>query len=225
MQTVLRQASKSSGILAIFAIVGTTLLAATYLATKDAIAETEKQAKLALIGQILPGDMYDNDLIQDVGELPAAAELGSKDATPVYRASLGGQPSAAVIEAVAPDGYSGKIKLLVAVRANGELSGVRVLAHAETPGLGDYIEIAKSPWIKVFDGLSLAKYQDKDWKVRKDGGKFEHNTGATVSPRAIVKAVHKALKYVEANREKLFPAVKLANEGASAQMSPKEQAK
>lgn len=225
MQTVLRQASKSAGILAVFAIVGTALLAATYLATKDAIAETEKQAKLALISQILPKDLYDNDLIRDVGELPAAAELGNKDATPVYRASLGGQPSATVIEAIAPDGYSGKIKLLIALKANGELSGVRVVAHAETPGLGDYIEIAKSPWIKVFDGLSLAKYQDKDWKVKKDGGKFEHNTGATVSPRAIVKAVHKALKYAEANRETLFPTVKLAGEGASAQTIPKEQAK
>lgn len=225
MDTVLRHASKSSAILAIFAIIGTALLAATYLATKDAIAETEKQAKLALISQILPKDLYDNDLIKDVGELPPAAELGNKDATPLYRASLGGQPSATVLEAVAPDGYSGKIKLLIAVKANGELSGVRVVAHAETPGLGDYIEIAKSPWIRIFDGLSLSKYQDADWKVKKDGGKFEHNTGATVSPRAIVRAVHKALKYVDAHQGILFQPARLAEAGAAAQMNPKEQEK
>ncbi len=206
MENVLRHATRTSGILAIFAIVGTALLAATHLATKDIIAESEKQAKLALIGQILPKNSYDNDLIKDAGTLPPAKELGNNDATPIYRATLGGQPSAAVIEAIAPDGYSGKIKLLIAVKADGQISGVRVVAHNETPGLGDYIDIAKSPWIKVFDGLSLATYQDKDWKVKKDGGKFEHNTGATVSPRAIVKAVHKALKYVAANRDAVFSA-------------------
>lgn len=206
MESVFRHAAKASGILAAFTIVGTALLALTYLATKDIIAETEKQAKLALVGQILPREIYDNDLIRDAGELPPAKELGNADITPVYRATMGGQPAAAVIEAVAPDGYSGKIKLLIAIKADGELSGVRVVAHNETPGLGDYIEIAKSPWIKIFNGLSLAKYGDKDWKVKKDGGRFEHNTGATVTPRAVVKAVHKALKYFAANREKIFAA-------------------
>lgn len=204
MESVFRHAAKASGILAAFTIVGTALLALTYLATKDIIAETEKQAKLALVGQILPREIYDNDLIRDAGELPPAKELGNADITPVYRATMGGQPAAAVIEAVAPDGYSGKIKLLIAIKADGELSGVRVVAHNETPGLGDYIEITKSPWIKIFNGLSLEKYGDKDWKVKKDGGRFEHNTGATVTPRAMVKAVHKALKYFAANREKIF---------------------
>lgn len=204
METVLRHSSKSGVLLMVFAVVGTALLAATHLATHDIIAASEKQAKLALIGQILPKALYDNDILQDARELPPTPELGNKDATPLYLATLGGKPSVAVFEAVAPDGYAGKIKLLVAVKANGELSGVRVVDHHETPGLGDYIMIAKDPWITRFDGLSLAKYSAQDWKVRKDGGKFEHRSGATVTPRAIAKAVYKSLKYVESNPGRFF---------------------
>lgn len=205
METVFRHSAKAGAILMAFAVTGTALLAATYDATHEIIAESEKQAKLKLIGQILPKELYDNDILKDVAQLPPAPELGNKDATPLYRATLGGKPSVAVFEAVAPDGYSGKIKLLVALKADGELSGVRVVGHKETPGLGDYIEIAKDQWITAFDGLSLAKYSgERDWKVKKDGGKFEYHSGATVTPRAIVKAVHKSLKYAAANPDKFF---------------------
>ena len=121
-----------------------------------------------------------------------------------YRALKDGKPSAVVLEAIAPDGYAGKIKLLIAIRANGEISGVRVVSHKETPGLGDYIEIAKSKWIKGFDGTSLEKYPSKDWKVKKDGGQFDSVAGATITPRAVVKAVHKALGYFSANHERIF---------------------
>ena len=204
METVLRHSTKSGMLLMLFAAVGTAMLAATHLATRDIIAASEKQAKLALIGQILPKALYDNDILQEARELPPTPELGNKDATPLYLATLGGKPAVAVFEAVAPDGYAGRIKLLLAVKANGELSGVRVLDHHETPGLGDYIMIAKDPWITRFDRLSLAKYTAQEWKVKKDGGKFEHRSGATVTPRAIVKAVHKSLKYVDGNPDKFF---------------------
>lgn len=220
METVLRHSTKSGALLMAFAIVGTALLAATYLATRDIIAESEKQAKLALIGQILPNSLYDNDILKEARELPPTTELGTKDATPLYVATLGGKPSVAVFEAVAPDGYAGKIKLLVAVKADGELSGVRVVDHHETPGLGDYIVIAKDKWITLFDGLSLDKYSAQEWKVKKDGGKFEHRSGATVTPRAIVKAVHKALQHVEGNRDQFFAAT-----GGAAQDSGKGSTK
>jgi electron transport complex protein RnfG len=108
------------------------------------------------------------------------------------------------MEADAPDGYGGDIKLLVAIRSDGEIAGVRVLADHETPGLGDYIEIAKSDWIKIFDGTSLARYAPRDWRVKKDGGKFDYETGATISPRAVVKAVHKALEYFRQHRAMLL---------------------
>jgi len=119
-----------------------------------------------------------------------------------------------VLESVAPDGYSGRIWLILAVRASGELAGVRVVTHKETPGLGDYIELPKSPWIKGFDGKSRALYKDADWKVKKDGGQFDYMAGATITPRAVVKAVNKALLYFEQNRDKLFAANEPQKENA-----------
>ncbi len=200
LQTTLRTALS----LLVFAVIGTALLAFTYSATKDNIARNEEQAKLRLIGQILPASAYDNNILQDTLTLPPTAELGTFDPSTVYLARNGGAPVAAVLEAVAPDGYAGKIKLVVAIYASGEIAGVRVISHNETPGLGDYIEIAKSDWINVFGGKSLAKQADKDWKVKKDGGVFEHVSGATITPRAVIKAVHKALAYFEQNKDKLF---------------------
>jgi electron transport complex protein RnfG len=114
-----------------------------------------------------------------------------------------------VFEAVAADGYSGRIRLLLAVAADGTLLGVRVTQHKETPGLGDYIEPRKDrnkerPWIRQFDGLSLATVGEREWRVRKDGGRFDSLAGATVTPRAVIKAVHRALQYVAENRQRLF---------------------
>ena len=109
-----------------------------------------------------------------------------------------------MLEAIAPDGYSGKIDLLIAIQTNGELAGVRVVAHNETPGLGDYIDIAKSDWIKQFDHASLAKYDAQAWQVKKDGGRFDYMSGATITPRAVVKAVHKALRYYEQHGSEIF---------------------
>ncbi|MGE5028082.1 MAG: electron transport complex subunit RsxG [Betaproteobacteria bacterium] len=201
---ILRHASSTAGILAAFAVAGTALLAATYLVTRPIIAETEKQAKLALVGQVLPKNLYDNDILMAAAQLPPAEELGNSDATPVLRATREGKPAAAVLEVTAPDGYSGKIKMIVAIKADGQVLGVRVITHNETPGLGDYIEIAKSRWIRTFEAKSLANYADQDWKVKKDGGKFEHMAGATVTPRAVVKAVHKSLQYFARNADKIF---------------------
>ncbi|MDP2827478.1 MAG: RnfABCDGE type electron transport complex subunit G [Sulfuricellaceae bacterium] len=218
-----RHTLKLAIVLAVFSLVGTVLLALTFDATRDNIAASEKKAKLALIGQILPSSLYDNDLLQDTLVLPPQAELGGVEST-AYRARKGNEPSAVVLEAIAPDGYSGKIKLLIAIKQNGEISGVRVVAHKETPGLGDYIEAVRSDWIKQFDGASLKQivlspsslpegerdvgslreFQSKDWKVKKDGGRFDYMAGATITPRAVIKAVHKALVFYAANREKIW---------------------
>ncbi|MHA5866058.1 electron transport complex subunit RsxG, partial [Pseudomonas aeruginosa] len=123
---------------------------------------------------------------------------------PAYVARLHGQASAVILQASAPDGYSGAIQLLVGVTAQGRLLGVRVVAHKETPGLGDRIELAKSPWVHGFDGKSLGDPADAGWAVKKDGGTFDQFAGATVTPRAVVRAVHKALRYFDANRERLL---------------------
>ncbi len=193
-----------------FAVLATLVLASTYYLTRDNIASSVEKEKLKLIAQVVPQSLFDNDIIKDTLDIAPDELLGTDSTTTAYRARLQNQPSALVLEAVAPDGYSGKIALLVAIRANGELAGVRVVAHKETPGLGDYIEIARSNWIKGFDGASLAKYKKTDWKVKKDGGRFDYMAGATITPRAVVKAVHKALHYFEQHRETLLAPVPVA---------------
>jgi len=206
-ESIIKHALSTSGIMIGFSIVGTIILATTYFSTREPIAESERQAKLKLFEQVLPASMHDNELLKDAVKVAAGGELGNRDETMAYRARLNGVPSAIVLEALAPDGYSGDIKLLVAVRTDGELAGVRVLTHKETPGLGDYIDIGHSDWIKKnFDGQSLAKTSDDGWRVKKDGGRFDYMTGATITPRAVVKAVHKALKYFAEHRDELLSA-------------------
>ncbi|MFA6013531.1 MAG: electron transport complex subunit RsxG [Gallionellaceae bacterium] len=206
MKRLARASVQSAANLVFFAVIGTAVLASTFFLTHDEIVKSEKAEKLKLITQIVPSELFDNDVIQDTISIPADPLLGNEDSTLAYRARLNGEPSAVVLEAVAPDGYSGKIALILAVRANGELAGVRVVSHKETPGLGDYIELPKSPWIKGFDGKSREIYKDADWKVKKDGGQFDYMAGATITPRAVVKAVNKALIYFVENRAQLFAA-------------------
>jgi len=200
--------------LLVFTVIGTTLLAFTFDQTRAPIAKSEEEEKLKLISQLLPSDLFDNNVARDVLTLKADPLLGTSDDSTAFRARLKGQPSAVVLEAIAPDGYSGKISMLVAIKASGEIAGVRVVSHRETPGLGDYIDLGKSNWIKNFDGASNTRYKDPDWKVKKDGGQFDYMAGATITPRAVVKAVHKALQYFEANRDKLFAAAPAAEKGA-----------
>ncbi len=206
--------------LLVFTVVCTAMLAYTYSETRAPIAKSEEEEKLRLITQLLPADLFDNNVVRDALPLKAAALLGTSADSLAYRARLHGQPSAVVLEATAPDGYSGKIFLLVAIKASGEIAGVRVVSHRETPGLGDYIELGKSNWIRNFDGASQARYKDPDWKVKKDGGQFDYMAGATITPRAVIKAVHKALQYFEQNRDQLF-----AEAPASAQPAAREGGK
>ena len=204
MKRIARSTLQTAINLVFFAVVGTAILASVFYMTHDAIVKSEEAEKLKLITQIVPSSIFDNDIIQDTLSIPADPLLGNIDSTLAYRARIKGEPSAVVLEAVAPDGYSGKINLILAVRANGELAGVRVVSHRETPGLGDYIELPKSPWIKGFDGKSREVYKDANWKVKKDGGQFDYMAGATITPRAVIKAVNKALIYFGENRDKLF---------------------
>lgn len=206
-ESILKHALTTAGVMIGFTALGTVLLATTFSTTRAPIAESERQAKLKLFEQVLLASLHDNDLLKDAVKIEAGGDLGNRDETLAYRAKLNGTPSALVLEATAPDGYSGDIKLLVAIRSDGELAGVRVLVHKETPGLGDYIDINRSDWIKKnFDGQSLAKTPDDGWKVKKDDGRFDYMAGATITPRAVVKAVHKTLQYFAAHRDALFAA-------------------
>lgn len=204
-----RMAVRTAAILFVFVIVFTGLLSGAYQWTKPAIEASAAEEKMKLVDEVLPRTEYDNALLNDTLTLPATAELGLGEATTLFRARRAGQPAALIFEAVAPDGYAGKIRLILAVRADGGIAGVRVTQHKETPGLGDYIEINKDknkarPWITQFTGLSLATVAARDWKVKKDGGRLDYHTGATVTPRAVSKAVLKATQWATANRDRLF---------------------
>lgn len=199
-----RQILISGAFLWLFAVAGTTLVAFTECSTSSAIAENERQLLLRNLYALLPRDRLDNDIATDTRKMAASILLGTETETPVYRARRAGEPVAAVFNSIAPNGYSGRIHLLVGVYVDGSLAGVRVVKHAETPGLGDAVEIRKSSWIKSFDGKSLNNPETSGWAVKRDGGDFDQFTGATISPRAVVKAVHNTLLYYQQNADMIF---------------------
>lgn len=199
-----RNMSLNAGLLGAFAIVGTALVALTYDNTVERIAANERAALLRNLHQLVSPDSYDNDLFHDIIEVTDADWLGTPNPIKVYRARKQGEPVAAILAPIAPDGYSGTIKLLVAIHYDGQLAGVRVISHLETPGLGDGIDVERSDWILGFNGKSLDNPENTGWAVKRDGGQFDQFTGATITPRAVVKATHKALQYFQANKDKLF---------------------
>lgn len=198
-----RSMLKNSLVLALFAAITVAVVAITQQGTQSRIAEAERAAQIRALGEILPADSYDNELLKDVIYLNEPL-LGHRTETPAYLASNQGKPTAVILQANAPDGYSGTISLLVGIMRDGTLSGVRVTQHRETPGLGDQIELNKSPWIKSFDGKSLTNPKQRGWAVKKDQGDFDQFAGATITPRAVVAAVHKALQYFDQHHPELF---------------------
>ena len=204
MKTLARSMGIAALILTGFAMVGTALVAITYNGTRDTIAEAQRAALEATLNQLVPADRYDNHITEDRLEVVAPEWLGTDQPVTVYRARKAGQPVALFATPVAPDGYSGPIQLLVGVYADGTLAGVRVLAHKETPGLGDAIDEKRAQWILGFAGKSLSNPALDSWKVKKDGGSFDQFTGATITPRAVVKATRRFLEYVRDHRDALF---------------------
>ncbi len=199
-----RQVLISGAFLWLFAVAGTTLVALTEFSSREAIVENERALLLRNLYALLPSNELDNDIAGDIVELPPAPLLGTSETSIAYRARLGGEPVAVIFNSVAPDGYSGRINLLVGVYVDGTVAGVRVVKHAETPGLGDGIEIRKSDWIRAFDGKSLFNPESEGWRVKRDGGEFDQLTGATITPRAVVAAVRKTLLYYRDNADMLF---------------------
>lgn len=208
MDKVKTQILRVGLMLAVFAIVATSLVSLTEANTRDKILENERQTLLAAINALVSSDEYNNDILTDTFLIPRVRLLGTKDFTKVYRARKDDTPVAAVFTSIAPNGYNGKIKLLVGVYYDGTLAGVRVIKHTETPGLGDKIDVKKADWILKFKGLSLTNPAESRWKVKKDGGDFDQFTGATITPRAVVTAVKKALQYFDKNRDELFKEAK-----------------
>jgi electron transport complex protein RnfG len=203
-----RQIIITAIILLLFAVIGTSMVAYTFEQTREQIRANERAILLRKLHRLIPADQYDNVLLEDTVTARDETLLGSDEPVMVYRARKNDEPVALVIAAIAPDGYSGSIKLLVGINLDGTLSGVRVVAHRETPGLGDAIDETRSDWIRIFDGKSLQSPGLNRWAVKKDGGDFDQLTGATITPRAVVKAVRNALLYYQGHKDALFaPAV------------------
>lgn len=204
MNTTIRNMLISSVALAVFAIIGTALVATTYDLTADTIRENHQAMLLSGLHVLVPPDKHDNDLYKDVIEVVDQDLLGSNKPVKIYRARKHGEPVAAIINAIAPDGYSGRIDLLIAVNWDSTIAGVRVVNHKETPGLGDAIDHRHSNWAQGFTHHSLQNPHKKGWAVKRDGGIFDQFTGATISPRAVVKATYKTLLYFDKHREDIF---------------------
>ncbi len=201
--TTVRLIARSGGVLGLFAVVAAGLLAGTHALTAEPIRHAEQQRLLRQLQEVLPRGAYDNDVAADRLQLSVPALHGAAPLS-VYRARRQGTPVAAVLTVTAADGYSGPIDLLVGIGADGRLTGVRVVGHRETPGLGDKIDAERTDWILAFTGRSLRDPAAARWAVRKDGGDFDQFAGATITPRAVVKAVRDTLHYFDQHREALF---------------------
>ncbi|MCC2616792.1 electron transport complex subunit RsxG [Aestuariibacter halophilus] len=216
---MLKSIARHGGLLALFALVTTGLISATYWGTADTIATQQNNKLVASLNAVLPASLHDNDVQHDCVIVSDAALLGSDNNQRVFRARLNGNPSAVAIETIAPDGYSGNIALLVGVTGNGEVTGVRVQDHKETPGLGDKIDLRISDWILDFTGMQLTDDNQDSWAVRKDGGQFDQFTGATITPRAVVGATKRAVQYYQQHAERLF---RMDNQCAEQATTPSE---
>ena len=189
---------------------GTALLASALLvigniSTKDVIAMRHAEDVQKMLNEVIPSGLHDNDLLSDKFEL---------DGKEIFQGRLNGHVSAVAFQ-VAEPGYSGMITLIMAIDNEGKLLGVRVVSHTETPGLGDKMETARSPWIHSFKGMGLTRENDRQWAVKKDGGQFDQFTGATITPRAIVKAVKDGMRFFADHRQRLLtydPSPSSANE-------------
>jgi electron transport complex protein RnfG len=172
-------------------------------------ARVERNAQEWLMQRIdilVPPAARDNDVLTDKALAIAPDLLGISRPVAIYRARKAGQPVAAIIHTTAPDGYRGPIELLIAIDAGGTLIGVQVVRHRETPGLGDAFENRNRDWLPKFRGRSLENPPQQRWAVRSDGGDFDAFTGATITPRAIVKSVRRTLEFYRAKQPTIFAA-------------------
>jgi Na+-translocating ferredoxin:NAD+ oxidoreductase subunit G len=195
-------------LLAAAGLVAAVLLGTGDLATRSSIAQRQAEDMQATLEQVLPRDLYDNALLNDTKTILASAEAAMGETT-VYLARKAGKVTAVAFKQIAKGGYSGDIVLMVGIAEDGKILGVRVISHAETPGLGDKIERAKSDWILSFDGKSLDNTLPERFKVKKDGGEFDQFAGATITPRAVVRGVESALRFFRAHRDEFLAATEV----------------
>lgn len=203
---IMNYMGKNGAILAGFALVTTSLIAITFAGTKERIQFEQEKQLLSVLNELVPEQAHTNELHLDCILVNSPERLGSMQDKRIFRARMGEENVAAVIETIAPNGYSGEIKMVVAVSLDGASLGVRVVDHKETPGLGDKVDLRVSDWILSFANVPFSGKGDNRWQVKKDGGQFDQFTGATITPRAVVQAVKNTLIYYNENRDMIFNA-------------------
>ncbi|ASM53532.1 electron transport complex protein RnfG [Pseudoalteromonas nigrifaciens] len=202
---ILSSMAKNGAILTAFALVTTGLVASINMLTADKIAEQELLHLTSQLQEVLDPSTYDNELTTDC-VIISDERLGPYANQIVYRARKNNEPVALIVRHVTPSGYSGDINLLTAVLSDGNIAGVRTTKHEETPGLGDKVEVKKSPWITSFKTLTVQSSSDARWAVKKDGGQFDQFTGATITPRAVVGSVKNAVLFAQSEFDAIFAA-------------------
>ena len=192
--------------LGVLGAICTALVAFTFQTTRARIAANEQAFLERSLQPVLEGIYYDGALSDSTIIIQPPHSLPGNEPVTVYRVYADEQPIAALFVVTARDGYSGPIKLLIGIDAQGVVNRARVLEHRETPGLGDRIESSKSDWIDQFEKTSLAKPVSELWLIKRDGGEFDQLTGASITPRAVVKAIKETLLYFESHRNEIFAA-------------------
>jgi len=201
---MISRVAKGGVTLAVIAAICTTLVAATYRLTTERIAANERAWLEESLTPALGDIDYEGSISESRLVLEPPHELPGDDAAIIYRAYSGGAPVAALFAVTARGGYAGPIRILVGVDVARNVTGVRILEHRETPGLGDGIEASRSDWVYQFDGRSLGDPAAAAWQLRVDGGQFDQLTGASVTPRAVVKAIRETLLYFDAHQAEIF---------------------
>lgn len=196
--------SYQSLLLAGFALLASALLGLADYNTRDDIKLRLEEDLRASLAEVVPESLYDNNLLKDTVYIDSAKDALDAEKTLVYLARKEGKVNAVSFRLIAPGGYSGAINLIMGIDRNGNILGVRVISHAETPGLGDKIEVTKSNWILSFEGHSLQNLTIEQWAVKKDGGLFDQFSGATITPRAIVKAVYQGLNFFKNHQAEIL---------------------
>lgn len=192
---------KTISIISLLGLIFAISLSITFEKSNPIIEQNKIEFKTKLLNEVLDGLDYDNDLISTYIRIKPNELLKNKNEKYAYLAKKNNILQAVLIESIAPDGYSGEINILTAIRSDGEIIGTRIIDHKETPGLGDYIDQKKSSWISNFNGMSLNNRTDPDWRVKKDQGTFDYKAGATITPRAVIKSVKNTLLFYKENRE------------------------
>jgi H+/Na+-translocating ferredoxin:NAD+ oxidoreductase subunit G len=193
-------------LLAGFALVASGFLGLADYNTRDEIKLRQEEDLRTSLAEVIPSNLYDNNLLEDTVFIVSKDDNIGNEETLVYLGRKNSKVNAVSFRLIAPGGYSGAINLIMGVDKHGNVLGVRVIGHAETPGLGDKIEVTKSNWILSFDGHSLQNLTVEQWAVKKDGGMFDQFSGATITPRAIVNAVHQGLKFFAKHQAVLLAA-------------------